>query len=68
MLTKAALGLAIGLASVSGTLAATKTHSNAPSQIHAAGQNVYNPAGAYVGSDPDLKVRFEMYRDWGRGR
>jgi hypothetical protein len=67
MFTKAALGLAISLATASGTLAATKTQSTTLSQ------NVYNPAGAhvyspaYVGSDPDLNVRFEMFRDWTRG-
>jgi hypothetical protein len=28
---------------------------------------VYNPLGAYVGTDPDLNIRFELNRDWGRG-
>jgi hypothetical protein len=44
----------------SGALAATKTHSIAPSQDR---YTVYNPAGAYVGTDPDLNIRF----DWDRG-
>jgi hypothetical protein len=63
MLTKTAFALAIALATASGALAATKTYNSvAPSQ------NVYNPAGAYVGSDPDQNVRFELRRDWGRGQ
>jgi hypothetical protein len=28
---------------------------------------VYNPRGAYVGTDPDLNVRFELRRDSDRG-
>jgi hypothetical protein len=65
MFTKATLGLAVILATVSGALAATKTHITAVRDaVHAA----YNPAGAYVGTDPDLNVRFELNRDWGRGR
>ncbi len=64
MFTKATLGLAVILATASGALAATKTYSTLPS--HNA-YTVYNPAGAYVGSDPDINIRFEMNRDWGRG-
>ncbi len=64
MLSKAAFGLAIVLAATSGSLAATKTHAVTSHQ----GQNIYNPAGAYVGSDPDLRVRFELNRDWARDR
>ena len=66
MFTKTAFGLAVILATASGALAATKTHSVAPS--HEVYTNVYNPAGAYVGTDPDLNVRFELNRDWGRGQ
>ncbi len=66
MFTKTAFGLAIILATASGALAATKTHNIAPRQN--AYTNVYNPAGARVGTDPDLNVRFELNRDWGRGR
>ena len=66
MLSKTAFGLAIILATASGALAATKTHNIDPS--HAAYSNVYNPFGAYVGTDPDLNVRFELNRDWGRGQ
>jgi hypothetical protein len=62
MFTKATLGLAVALVTASGALAATKTQGTVPSQ------NMYNPAGAYVGTDPDLNVRFELNRDWGRGR
>ena len=64
MFTKATLGLAVILATASGALAATKTH-NVPASHDA--YTVYNPAGAYVGSDPDINVRFELNRDWGRG-
>jgi hypothetical protein len=62
MLTKTVIGLALVLATASGTLASTKT----PAAI--ADQNVYNPAGAYVGTDPDANIRFELNRDWTRGR
>lgn len=65
MFTKATLGLAVILATASGALAATKTQNVAPS--HDVNYTVYNPAGAYVGSDPDINVRFELNRDWGRG-
>jgi len=66
MFTKTAFGLAIILATASTALAATRDHSTVPAQ--ALSQNVYNPAGAYVGSDPDSNVRFELRRDWGRGQ
>jgi hypothetical protein len=62
MFTKTTFVLAFVLATGSGALAATKSQSIAPSQ------NVYNPAGAYVGTDPDLNIRFELNRDWDRGR
>jgi hypothetical protein len=62
MLAKTAVGLALVLAAASGTLAATKT------PAVAVNQNVYNPAGAYVGTDPDANIRFELNRDWTRGR
>jgi hypothetical protein len=64
MFSKTSFALAFVLAIASGALAATKTHSIAPSQD---GYTVYNPAGAYVGSDPDLNIRFELNRDWDRG-
>jgi hypothetical protein len=66
MFTKAAFGLAIILATASGALAATKTHNIDAS--HTVYGNGYNAAGAYVGTDPDLNVRFELNRDWGRGQ
>jgi hypothetical protein len=66
MFTKTAFGLAIILATASGALAATKTHNVTPSQ--AAYNTVYNPSGAYVGTDPDRNVRFELNRDWARGQ
>jgi hypothetical protein len=65
MFSKTAFGLAIILATASGALAAPKTHSIAATQVYT---NVYNPSGAYVGTDPDLNVRFELNRDWGRGQ
>jgi len=66
MFSKTAFGLAIILATASGALAATKTHNTAPT--HSVYTNVYNPSGAYIGTDPDLNVRFELNRDWGRGQ
>jgi hypothetical protein len=58
MFTKTTFAMAFALANASGALAATKTQSIGPSQ-----ETVYNPAGAYVGTDPDLNVRFELRRD-----
>ena len=66
MFTKIASGLVIILATASGALAATKTHDITTGQ--STYTNVYNPSGAYVGTDPDLNVRFELNRDWARGR
>jgi hypothetical protein len=57
MLTKVAFGLAIVLATASGSLAATRTHAVSTNQT------VYNPSGAYVGTDPDQGIRFELNRD-----
>lgn len=65
MFAKVTFGLAVVLATASGALAATKPSSTSPSQI--VYTNVYNPAGAHVGTDPDLNIRFELNRDWGRG-
>ena len=66
MFSKTAFGLAIILATASGALAATKTHNIAPS--HNGYTNGYSNAGTYVGTDPDLNVRFELNRDTGRGQ
>jgi len=66
MFTKTAIGLAVILATTSGALAATKTHNIASS--HGAYTAGYSNAGTYVGTDPDLNVRFELNRDTGRGR
>jgi hypothetical protein len=65
MFTKATFGLAVILAAASGALAATKTHNIAPSHDV---YTVHTPNGAYVGTDPDLNVRYELNRDWSRGR
>ena len=66
MFSKTAFALAIVLATASGALAATKNHTITPTQN--AYCNGYNAAGDYVGTDPDLGIRFELNRDWGRGR
>ena len=67
MFTKTAFGLAIIFATASGALAATKTHDNIPPS-HPAYSTGYNATGAYVGTDPDLHIRFELNRDWDHGR
>ena len=59
MLTKTASALAIVLATASGSLAATHTPAVGSSQ------SVYNSTGAYVGTDPDRGIRFELNRDAG---
>jgi hypothetical protein len=64
MLTRTAIGLALILATASGSLAATRPHSAAPVG-HV--QNVYNPSGATV-TDPDPNVRLNLQRDWDHGR
>jgi hypothetical protein len=65
MFTKATLGLAVILATASGALAASKGHAVTPSPD---AYSVYNPNGAYVGTDPDLNIRFELNRDWANSR
>jgi hypothetical protein len=62
MFTKTAFALTLVLVTSSAALAAAKTHSATETL-----PNVYNPAGAYVGTDPDPNVRFELRRDWDRG-
>jgi hypothetical protein len=64
MFAKVAFGLAVVLATASGALAATRTSTVAPTHDT---RSVYSPTGGYVGTDPDLNVRFELNRDWGRG-
>ena len=61
MFTKATFVLTFVLVTASGALAAAKSHSAYDAN------NVYNPAGAYLGADPDANVRFELKRDWDRG-
>jgi hypothetical protein len=65
MIAKATLGLAIIIATASGALAATK--SNAVAAGHEV-YSVYNPSGAYVGTDPDLNIRFQLNRDWAHSK
>jgi hypothetical protein len=64
MFTRTTFALVFALSAASGALGATKTQSIAPNQD---GYTVYNPRGAYVGTDPDLNVRFELRRDSDRG-
>jgi hypothetical protein len=59
MFTKTTFALAIIIGTASCALAATKQQSVAPNG------NVYNAQGAYVGTDPDSRVRFELRRDGG---
>jgi anion-transporting ArsA/GET3 family ATPase len=61
MFSKTTFAAAFVLATASGALAATKLHSFEPRH------DVYDTRGAYVGSDPDANVRFELRRDWDRG-
>jgi hypothetical protein len=56
MLTKVALGLAIVLATVSGSFAGTRTHPVAFTQT------IYNPNGAYAGTDLDQGIRLDLNR------
>jgi hypothetical protein len=65
MLTRTAFGLALILATASGSLAATRHHPIAPP---APQQNIYNPYGPYIVTDPDPSIRYEMSRDWSHGR
>jgi hypothetical protein len=66
MLTRTAIGLALVVATASGSLAATRHPTPAPAAP--AAQNVYNPYGANIGSDPDRNIRFNLQRDWTHGR
>jgi hypothetical protein len=62
MFTKTTIAFAIVVGAVSGVLAAEKRHSTAPSH------DAYDVRSYYVGSDPDQGVRFELRRDWERGK
>jgi hypothetical protein len=62
MFTKSTIALAIIIGTISGTLAAEKKRSVPPSQ------DAYDVRSNYVGSDPDAQVRFELRRDWERGK
>jgi hypothetical protein len=59
--TKIAFALAFAFASISAAPGATKSQTIVPSQ------NVYNPGGAYVGTDPGGNVGFELNHDRDRG-
>jgi hypothetical protein len=71
MFTKAILGLAVILATASGALAATKSQPKAPNAEPAITSlspsrddyRLYNRDAAYIGTDPDGKIRFELNRD-----
>jgi hypothetical protein len=60
MFTRATLGLAVILATASGALAAMKSHVVAPSRD---AYTAYNRDAAYIGTDPDRSIRFELNRD-----
>ena len=62
MFTKTTFALALVLANASGVLAATKHQSLEP-RNDAAYEH-----GTYVGTDPDVNVRFELHRDADRGK
>jgi hypothetical protein len=64
MFTKAAFGLALVLATASGAAAMKADSTSLGGSTYT---NVYNPLGASVGTDPDLNIRLELNRDWGRG-
>lgn len=66
MFTKATLGLAVILLTASGALAAKKSHSVAPSNTTYSVSVNHN--GAYVGTDPDLNIRFELNRDYAHAK
>ena len=62
MLTRTAIGLAVILATASGSLAATRLHAVPV-------QGAYNSYGSnVVRTDPDPAVRFDLTRDWSHGR
>ncbi len=61
MFTKTTFALAFVLATASGVLAATKQQSFES-------RNDAYERGTYVGTDPDANVRFELHRDWDRGK
>lgn len=63
MLMKTAFGLALVLATASGTLASSK-HDVLPNP------GVHHPQGngASAGTDPGRRIRFELNRDWDHGR
>jgi hypothetical protein len=68
MLVRTAVGLALIVATASGSLAATRTHTATAPAAAAQAQNVYNPYGSPVRTDPDPNVRFNLMREWDQGR
>jgi hypothetical protein len=62
MFTRTTIALAIILGTAAGALAATKK------PIINSTTDVYDARGAYVGSDPDPQVRFDLRRDAQRGQ
>jgi hypothetical protein len=65
MFAKTSFGLALVLATASVALAAPKHTATVPATSV---QTVYNPSGAYVRTDPDANVRFDLKRDADHGR
>ena len=60
MFTKTAFALTFAFATISAALGATKSQTIVPSQ------NIYNPRGAYVGTDPGGTFALNRTRS-GRG-
>jgi hypothetical protein len=65
MLAKTVFGIALVVATASASVAAPKHNTPATA---ASIQTIYNPSGAYVRTDPDPSVRFDLKRDADHGR
>ena len=60
-----ASGALVGLASAQGLRYYGNATAGAPDFAR---HDVYGANGKYAGADPDANVRFELRRDWDRGR
>jgi hypothetical protein len=75
MFTKTTFALAFALATVSGALVGPASaqgwqyYGNATAGAPDFGRHdVYGANGRHAGADPDANVRFQLRRDWDRGR
>jgi len=74
MFTKTTFALAFALSSASGALVGVgsaqglRYYGNATAAGPNFARHVYDANGKYAGADPDANVRFELRRDWDRGR